>query len=698
MITNEMTPDDPMAAMASSAGSNVFAIAAMLSIGLLVLLVIRHFLPLRTTPAYLLIPVFLALVLPCSIIFLVPIDLASVDGNESKHSRGVWLPERVILVTWRITYWLTFLLSWFVLPFLGEFCDSGYRDTQSRMVYSLRTNARYQIIVLGTAILGLVYFIWENGFHVASIKGLVMALAYAWGLTLAIGLMGHGLVALPRRLYRSANVSARLRRLQAEAPKLKDKLDDATDKLEQLEQTVMTLKRHKGGASRDQQEWIDELAETASLPDTRPGHAAVPRTSNPSIPGVVTDRYLADLTRKLKRARHRKARFDDEWDNLCLRAQDTQAILDAASSKKLDFGQARPGGNSILGRTTILTPTMRYVLHMNMIPALRMILAGVLAIASILVVWSELVKSVAPSLSVIGLSVVHHPNTEHGGKVNFGGQVIAAGWLLYMDTSALYAISDVKVWGNRALVKRQTYAESACWYSLQVAKLTIPLSYNFITMMPAAVYKDTLFYRFLGQLVNLTPLGQGFSAFFPCVLLIPFLATLFNLYGKTKNVFGFGVLEDDPDENPNGFGTGGWREGRALIERELQARGAEGTVGLAARGSSLDVERNAGISTPDRRPQRDQGVFRDERVREANRAFNAITNHEEEEDNSARHFYHDFGERVKNTFEGAEWAKNIGNAFTTTPKWMQNDQSNNGEGSAISRLFNSRSEAGRVRL
>ena len=43
--------------------------------------------------------------------------------------------------------------------------------------------------------------------------------------------------------------------------------------------------------------------------------------------------------------------------------------------------------------------------------------------------------------------------------------------------------------GNRALVKRQTYAESACWYSLQVAKLTVPLSYNFITMLPLACTK-----------------------------------------------------------------------------------------------------------------------------------------------------------------------------------------------------------------
>lgn len=680
--------------MASSAGSNVFAITAVLTIALLVLLVIRHFLPLRSTPTYLLLPVFLALVLPCSIVALVPIDLASADSNESEHA--LWLPERVILVTWRITYWLTFLLSWFVLPLLGEYCDSGYRDPKSRIIDSLRTNARYQLIVLSTAVLGLVYFIWENGFHVASIKGLVMALAYAWGLTLAIGLMGHGLVALPRRLFMNADVSTRLRRLQSRAPKIKESLDEATEKLELLESTVAQLKRHKGGASREQQDWIDELAETSTVPDVRPGFAAAAQSSNPPVPAVVTDRYLADLTRKLKRARHRKARFDDEWINLCQAAQDSQTVLDSATSGKLEFDRRR---DSWFGRSSFLTPAMRYHLHMNIVPALRKALSGVLALGSILIVWSEIVKSLAPGLSVIGLTVVHH--SKAGPKVNFGGQLMAALWLLYMDTSALYAIFDVKVWGNRALVKRQTYAESACWYSLQVAKLTVPLSYNFITMMPPAFFKETMFFRFLGQLINLTPLGQGFSAFFPIILLIPVIATSFNLYGKAKGIFGFGMLEDESDENPSGFGTGGWREGRALIERESQARGGEGTLGLASRGASLDIERGtsrtAGNSNPTRRTPRDESsVYRDDNVREANRQFNAITNHEEEQDDSARHFYHDFGERVKNTIDSNEVLRNIGSAFTTTPKWMQNDADSGP--SAISRWFGGRAEDGRVRL
>ncbi|KXT04646.1 hypothetical protein AC578_2100 [Pseudocercospora eumusae] len=687
-------------APASSVSSTLFATTSAVVIALLVLLLIRHYLPLRSTPAYLLLPVFLALFLPASIIILVPVDLASVERNGDEHAKAFWLPERALLVTWRITYWLTFILTWFLLPFLAEYCDSGYRDAKHRSIYSLRANFRYQLIVLASGIAGLVYFIWQNGFHAESIKGLAMALAYAWGLILGLGLMGHGLVALPRRLFKNAKVSNRLRWLHSQAPKVKDKLDDASDKLEQLENTLLQLKRHKGGASREQQLWIDELAETSSLPDMRPGMAAAIQATAPGIPAVVTDRYLADLTRKLKRARHRKARFLDEWDQLVERAWEMQTILDAATSKKLDFGRSS-GSTSLIDRLTFLTPSMRFYLHMNVIPVSRIAVSAVLGIMSIFIVWSELVKAFAPSLSIIGISVVH------GARVNFGGQLIAAVWLLYMDTAALYAIADVKVWGNRALVKRQTYAESACWYSLQVAKLTVPLSYNFITMMPDAVFKDTMFFQFLGKLIQLTPLGQGFSAFFPCFLLLPVLATLFNLYGKTKSVFGFGVLEDESDENPSGFGTGGWREGKALVDRELQSRGTDGTLGLDNRDSSLDLERGSDSRLlPNRSPappREDRGrqpAFRDDGAREANRQFNAITNQEEPEDDSPRHFYQDIGERMKNTFDTADapdWMKNIGSAFKS-PKWMQTGQRDDSGGSAISRWFGGRPEDGRLRL
>ena len=98
--------------MSSSVGSDVVAILASLLICIFVLVLLRYYLPLRSTPAYLLLPIFLALALPASIILLVPIDVASSANTEEESAKGIWLPERVLLVSWRISYWLTFVLTW----------------------------------------------------------------------------------------------------------------------------------------------------------------------------------------------------------------------------------------------------------------------------------------------------------------------------------------------------------------------------------------------------------------------------------------------------------------------------------------------------------------------------------------------------------------------------------------------------------
>lgn len=96
-------------------GSIVFACVALAVLSIVVLLILRRYLTLRTTPAYLLVPVFFGLWLPASIVLLVPIDLASNASPDDEAIRGIWLPHRALLVAWRITYWLTFTLTWCVL-------------------------------------------------------------------------------------------------------------------------------------------------------------------------------------------------------------------------------------------------------------------------------------------------------------------------------------------------------------------------------------------------------------------------------------------------------------------------------------------------------------------------------------------------------------------------------------------------------
>ena len=694
--------DPSYATTSSAAGSTAFFVLSLLSICGLVLLLLRYYLPLRTTPAYVTVPVFLAIALPASIVLLLPIDLSSSAGTDTDGARGIWLNDRVVYKSWRIVYWLTFALTWAILPLLGEYCDSGYREPRARVLYALRSNGRYWAIMLGCSIVGSVYLIWYNGFELETFKSLAMALAYTWGLILGIYLMGHGLVAFPRSLFRYASISGRLKKIQGQAPKVHEKLVEALEKLDQYEHQVVQLQQRKNGTAREFQEWIDELVEKSNLPESRAGTTV--RSSAMTVPPVITERYLADLTRKLKRARHAKNRFENEWDIIVRKAVRTQAILDSKGSQRLEFKTAAyPTPRHWHSRLNLLTPYTRYLLHVHIIPALTYFTWFVTILASISIVWSECVREIQEigghKLSIIGWTVVHRQSSSRS-QIGFGGQIVAAAWLCYMCICAFYSLTEVKIWGNRALVRRNTYQESATWYGLQVAKLTVPLSYNFLTMTDKPIWGETMFHKFLGRLIDLSPLGKNFSAFFPIFILVPVFATAFGLYGKIRNICGFGDLLDDEEDEAAGYaGSGSWREGRALIEREIQ--GSSGNVlGLSSRNgaatgppgerytdnpalsagepsSIADTVSNA--PAPRTRPERRRPVI--------------------EDDEDTGNFFENFANRVKNTFESTDFT-------ITRPAWMGGDD----EVSAGRRsrgtdrregfmsLFGGRAEEGRVRL
>ena len=517
---------------------------------------------------------------------------------------------------------------------------------------------------------------------------------------MAIYLMGHGLVAVPRRLFRNANLTLRLRRIQSQAPKIHDKLTDATTELEELEAQLTQLRKRKNAVSRDHEEWIEDISDASSLPDSRLS-ATSARPPTPQLPAVITDRYLADFSRKLMRARHKRIRFVDTWDKLIEESVYVQAIIDASTSRRLDFSKALPNSSRV-ECLSLFTPYTRYIFYSKAVPAIRIFHGAIFTIASVCIVWSELIKFIAPKLSIISLTILSYSRKDVS-QVGFGGQVLAALWLLYMSLAALSSFEDVKIWGNRALVYRNTYGESAVWYSTQVAKLTIPLAYNFLTFLPRAIHHKTSFYNFLGKLINLTPLGTGFDYFFPILILVPVCATLFNLYGRVKGVFGFGFIEDEDKGNSSALGTGGWREGRDLINRELQgaarlgltphSNGTSSPLPSNPRTPRLDNQTSIPSSRPTIPRQSTYAQRQAQRLADATAAA-------EEEDES---FFQGFAHRVRNTFDSVErpaWLDDLGKR----PKWMKGVDGNDENsvraeaGRGLGRWFGGRPTDGRVRL
>lgn len=539
-------------------------------------------------------------------------------------------------------------------------------------------------MLFGLGLLALIYVFSAYGLHLDSLKSPVMALAYCWGLVLAIYLMGHGLVSIPRNLIRNASVSGRLRRIQAQAPRLHEQMQEAEANLEELEYQVAELGRRKSGTALDFQDWIEELMDLVNLPESQPrASAAIGSGASRRVPTVVTEKYLAELTRELHRARHARARYVNEWNRLLREAAQAQAILDCGASKKLEFGRTSPHASG-WEKLTILTPYTRYLLHFHVMPSLRLCFGGLLGLASTFIIWSEVVK-VGPTalskLSIIRLTVVHHWSGDKG-QVGFAGQVLAAFWISYMCAAALTSITEVKVWRGRALVWRNTAHESAFWYSSYVARLSVPLSYNFITFLSKDVYEKTRFYYFLGRLIDLTPLGSWFDRLFTLFILVPVCATLFGLYGKVKRTIGLADIIDDDEENDNGYGSGSWREGRDLIERELNGttnpRGHNGDERSAPIRSIPSASRRIGNPTTPlgTSPNLGEDAFASTSAAVGGSRRQGQRPQLEDEDDEDN-FFSALGTRIKNTVDTIDtpkWLQDI----TKKPKWMGDDDDDDG--------------------
>jgi uncharacterized protein YukE len=554
--------------------------------------------------------------------------------------------------------------------------------------------------MLGSGILAMIYFFIQSGATLSTFKGLVMALAYCWSLIFSIVLMGNGLVSIPRKLFRNASIAGRLKRIQAKAATVHEKMEDAITNLEDLEAQVAALAQRKNGSAKLFQDWIEELAEESHLPESRP-RTLMRRMSTPQvvIPNVITEGYMADLSRKLDRARHSRARYLDEWDRILQSSTDVQTILDSAGSKRIEIGEASPNA-SLFERFTILTPYTRYLYKNYILPYGRVLLGVALSLASFCVIWSEVIKSINPYFSIIALTVVHHQEGERG-QIGFAGQVIAACWILYMCAAALVTLTEVKVWRGRALVRRNTHGESAMWFAMQVAKLTVPLSFNFITFLIPDIYKRTVFFDFLGQYVELTPLGKGFNWLFPTLVLIPVGASLFNLYGKVRDCTGFGagVIDDGNEENDSGYGTGSWREGRDLIERELQGASSLGRLGGSERRTHVPNNPNNRTAPKLSVPPAERRALGQASTSRPSATTQPIETTASENEN----VFEAFGHRFKNTIDTVQtpkWLQNVGDGFKR-PKWMGGDGEGEAEpqrsGNDVSRWFGGRRD-GRVRL
>ncbi|OLL25055.1 LMBR1 domain-containing protein 2, partial [Neolecta irregularis DAH-3] len=409
----------------------------------------------RSLPAYVPAAVFIGWFIPFSVVLLFPFDLASTSSTKNQRPL-FFIPENVLVVVWRTTWWTCAVFTWFVFPNMQNYVDSGHRAPWKRLKSALLTNLRNQIIGLVISSSVLVYILASTKVSsAAAIKSTIIALANSWGLVIVIMLMGHGLVNIPRRLWYSASRQYQLRDLERRAVIVWDAKEEASETLAEVGAEVSALEHKVFG---EHKAWVKELI--AMCPS-----AQEHRGSNRSpIPlDRVDDEYLASLTRRVRSAARKKERYTSEWGSLIRVATFIQDVMDAGTSSKgelvIRFNTARSG---------LFSPRAAYHFYVNVVPLAKRVTAVLLGMLSAIIVFSEIfINAKHPLISIVGIVV------RGAGPKWALVELISVAILTYMAVCTYTTLLRLQVFNLFALVpNHHTDPPSLIFFASYLCRLT----------------------------------------------------------------------------------------------------------------------------------------------------------------------------------------------------------------------------------
>lgn len=498
--------------------------------------------------------VLVAVFIPLSIVVLLPTDW--VNHNRPQPLAGLDVGETTYLWLWRSAYWVTFALTWLVLPMVLEFYRSGHYHPIARIKDAFRANLKFQLMMLGLGILSAVYFMAEVGLTLGHFKLMVMGLTHIYSLVLTLWLMAHSLVLIPRQLWTTALPVLRLNYLYQRVVPLVDKLDDTRTGFRDDILRVMMLANNFAN-ELEYRDWI--LLLERRIPDElrtqleREYRSEEPHLLVPSV----DENYMVSLTQKFNRHHDNLVAYQSEY---------TKLLLDITRLEDL-LGH---DPHSVVYRFATLNPKRTYYWTVYGRPNLMRVVAVVLAVLSVTILFLEMVH-------LTKVSPVNVVVTRLAGYAQWMMMIFV---YCYMLVCALSLLTSVKVFNVYHLVPHDLDPVLALWYAMYVARTLFPLAYNFLGLL---VLRTLVFEQWYGALLGLTGLFLALNEWLPRLILVPILMLAFNVYHRVKKRVGFMEWFDDDsdaeaDENRSLELPRDTRhehviaEAKRLVEREMHRR------------------------------------------------------------------------------------------------------------------------------
>nr|SVE79392.1 EOG090X03B7 [Daphnia magna] len=496
-----------------------------------------------------------------------------IPSNETSVCKLPWsyVPENVLPQLWRVLYWTSQFLTWFVLPLMQSYTKAGDFTVKGKLKSSLIDNAIYYGSYLVIATILLIYLAAKPDFEFdwPKLKAIAASASNTWGLFWLVLLLGYGLVDIPRSVWRSAIPGPLLSRLYFKAAKLNAEKSEAEENLEDyLEALQVALTRISPSDP------LRKNAETISdkLPlEWRERMKRKSVNSNQMNESDLNEKSLVRLHRQVIRALQRQHRTETQWYNLVEKIFDLEDVHRNIGSHEHYFKPSfEPVRSTWLAR--IRSPTLEWYWKCLLRRYVCQGLAMVLALLSVLVVWSELTFfNASPVLSIFAIFV--NLAKEYYDYLSI--ELVSIATIAYMCVCAYSTVLKIRVLNLYYLAPHhQTDEYSLIFSGMLLCRLTPPMCLNFLGLihMDSHIIKarlmETYYTQIMGHMDVLPIISDGFNIYFPMAILGLCLATYFSLGARFLTFIGFQQFVDDEDDITADLAE----EGRELIKREKRKR------------------------------------------------------------------------------------------------------------------------------
>lgn len=181
---------------------------------------------------------FVSMLIPALVSLDVAETLVSRCLEASDNAKLTCPPHtanaEMIKDAWFLIYWLSFFLSWFLLPIVASYAISGAFGPLKK----LRSALKDRLLLWGGSFLFMAvcagFLTYQFNLTWFAVMGIVESLGNSFGLLVVIVMLGHGLVEVPRYLWQSANHDQQLKSIECRATELTERIEDARTNLAQV--------------------------------------------------------------------------------------------------------------------------------------------------------------------------------------------------------------------------------------------------------------------------------------------------------------------------------------------------------------------------------------------------------------------------------------------------------------------------------